>query len=307
MERVSLSPLGPEVSRIVYGAWRLVDDGADATPAAVNEKIDACLDCGITTFDHADIYGGYRCEEVFGEALAERDDWPRLRDSVELVSKCGIVLPNERRPHHRMHHYDTGREHVLASVERSLANLRTDHLDLVLIHRPDPFMDQDETAAALRELVDSGKTRHVGVSNFLPWQVALLDDRLGPGTIACNQIELSPLTTEPFLDGQIGDQEARRLRPMAWSPLAGGRLLRGEDEQAARVRSALEDVGKRHGAATADQVALAWLLAHPSGIVPVVGTNRPERIRAAAASTDLALSREEWFEIWVASLGEPIP
>jgi predicted oxidoreductase len=299
VETVSLSARGLHVSRLVQGFWRLAR--WQLTPAALVGLIEDCLELGITTMDHAAVYGGYSAEALFGEALGLRPD---LRARMQIVSKCGIRMVHERRPEHGVTHYDTGRAHIVASVEDSLRNLRTDHLDLLLIHRPDPLLDADEVAAAFDELKRAGKVLHAGVSNFTPPQLELLHARVPD--LATNQIEISVTELGGFGDGSLDQLQRLRLRPMAWSPMGGGTLF-GDSERARRVRRALETVGQALGGAGADQVALAWLLAHPSGIVPVLGTGKPERIRSAAGAVELKLTREQWFSIWIASTGTGVP
>jgi predicted oxidoreductase len=298
--RLRLSSAGPEVSRLVLGVWRLNDWHLD--DAKLRALIDACVELGITTIDHADIYGNYTCEERFGDMLAAA---PSLRDRLQLITKCGIKLVSERRPQHRLKYYDSSAAHIAASVDNSLRLLRTDRIDLLLIHRPDPFMDADDTAAALESLVRAGKVRHVGVSNFTPSQFDLLAERLSL-PLATNQIEISPLRLDPFVDGTLDHLQRRRVVPMAWSPLGGGRIFKSDDAQAHRVRAALAEVGGELDAAE-DQVAYAWLLAHPARIVPVVGSGNIDRIRGAASAMRLQLSREQWFRIWTASTGREVP
>jgi predicted oxidoreductase len=265
--------------------------------------VERCLDLGLTTFDHADIYGGYTCEARFGEALALA---PGLRQRMQLVTKCGIKLVSANRPAHQRHIYDTGRAHILASAEASLRQLRVDDLDVLLIHRPDPLMDADEIAEAFASLRQAGKVRHFGVSNFTPDQFELLRERL-PFPLVTNQIEASVLRLEPFLDGTLDQAQRLRCAPLAWSPLAGGRLFAGGEPRAERVRAALEEVGRQLGEAALDQVALAWLLRHPARIVPVLGTGKIERLAAAVAALELQLTREQWFAVWTASAGADIP
>ncbi len=299
--RLRLGGAGPEVSRLVFGVWRLMAWNLD--DVGLRTLIESCAELGITTIDHADIYGSYGCEERFGRML---DHAPGLRDRLELVTKCGIKLVSERRPEHRLKHYDSSSAHIAASVDRSLRMLRTDRIDLLLIHRPDPLMNADDTAAGLESVVRAGKVRHVGVSNFTPAQFDLLASRLSIPLVT-NQIELSVLRLEPFVDGTLDHAQRLRIAPMAWSPLAGGRLFRTDDPQAQRVRAALVEVGRDHGGAAGDQVAFAWLLAHPARIVPIVGSGNIERIRGAAGATTLALTREQWFRIWTASTGRDVP
>lgn len=298
---VPLSKAGPRVSRLVLGLWRLVDWRLD--DAGLLELIHTALDLGITTFDHADIYGDYRSEELFGRALALE---PGLRQRMQLVTKCGIKLVSERRPAHEIKHYDTGQAHILASVDHSLRALGTEHVDLLLIHRPDPLMDADEVAGAFSTLRRSGKVLHFGVSNFAPWQFDLLASRLD-FPLVTNQIEFSALHLEALQDGTLDQCQRLRILPMAWSPLGGGRLLRGDDEQAVRVRQALEATGAALGGASVAQVALAWILRHPAGVVPVLGTGNVEHLRRSACAVDLVLGREQWFRIWTASTGHEVP
>lgn len=239
-------------------------------------------------------------EALFGEALALA---PALRERLQLVSKCGIRLVSPQRPEHRIKSYDTSRAHLVASVERSLRALRTDRLDLLLIHRPDALMDADEVADAFAALRREGKVLHFGVSNFTPSQFELLD---AATPLATNQIELHPLQLAPLHDGTLDQAQRLRRRPMIWSPLAGGRLLSGTDEAAQRVRSVLEAVGQRHGVGTAT-VAIAWLLRHPSRPVPVIGSRRPEGLADALAAASLSLDASTWYEIWQAGAGREVP
>lgn len=297
--KIDLAEGGPRVSRLVLGLWRLASWGLN--DGELSGLIHACLDLGVTTFDHADIYGDYACEELFGRALA-----PSLRGRMQLVTKCGIRLVSKKRPENTIKYYDTSKGHILAAVENSLRMLRTDYLDLLLIHRPDPLMDADEVAEAFAALQQSGKVLFFGVSNFLPSQLELLASRLA-FPLVTNQIELSVMNMQALHDGTV-DQCARlRISPMAWSPLAGGRLFGGDSEQALRLRAALAAVGEALGGAAMNQVALAWILRHPARIIPVLGTGKIDRVRSAAHAEALALSREQWFAIWTASAGVPVP
>jgi predicted oxidoreductase len=298
---IDLAPGGPRFSRLALGLWRLASwNLADGELLAL---VQASLDLGITTFDHADIYGDYTCESLFGRALALQ---PALRARMQIVTKCGIALLSENRPEHTFHHYDTSRAHIVASVENSLRMLRTDYLDLLLIHRPDPLMDAEEIAAAFAALKESGKVLYFGVSNFMPWDFDLLASCLD-FPLVTNQVEISVLHMDTLHDGTLDQCQRLGIAPMAWSPLGGGRLFDAEDEQAIRVRQALSAVGQELGGASPEQVALAWLLRHPARIVPVLGTGKVERIRSAAAAETLHLSRPQWFRVWTASMGEEVP
>lgn len=297
MERVEIVS-GLSLSRMVYGMWRLADD-ADTSAGHVQAKIEACLDQGITTLDQADIYGGYTSEAVLGGAFRAS---PGLRDRVELVTKCGIVAPAGRHAAARVKYYDTSRAHIEASVEASLRDLATDRIDLLLIHRPDPMMDRSETGAALDALVTSGKVRAVGVSNFLPHDFTLLQSAMS-NPLVTNQIELSLVANTAFTDGQIAFLQERGLPPMAWSPLAGGTLFAaGRPGLTDRLRdlAAAQDVD-------ASAVAVAWLLAHPARILPVMGTNSLHRIARLADAWAVAMDRQMWFDLYTAALGHEVP
>ena len=296
MSRVSLAP-NLEISRIVYGMWRLSDDN-DTSPAHVRAKIEACLDQGITTMDQADIYGGYEAEAVLGHALRGTD----LRDRIEIVTKCNIVAPAGRYADARVKHYDTSRAHILASVDHSLNLMGIDRVDLLLIHRPDPLMDQHETGAALDEVIASGKVAHVGVSNFKPHDWTLLQSAMKTPLVT-NQIELSLLAHHGFTNGDVAFLQERGIAPMAWSPLGGGSLFA---ESSSTLRAALDRIGKAQGVDAA-AVAVAWLLRHPANIVPVMGTNTLDRIARLGDAAKVELDRETWFELYTLALGHEVP
>lgn len=299
--QIALSEEGPRVSRVVHGLWRLAE--WHKSKKEIVELIDSCLEQGIATFDHADIYGDYTCESLFGSALAEAGiDRSRIR----LITKCGIKLMSTNRPAHRVKSYDTSRAHIIASVECSLRNFHTDYIDLLLIHRPDPLMDPEEVNDAFVALQEPGKVRHFGVSNFLPAQFELLASKLDVPLVT-NQIEYSVMNPGAHADGSIDLCQKLGIRPMAWSPFGGGRLFQEDSERARRLRETLSGIGHDIGGASMDQVALAWILRHPAQFVPVLGTRDPSRIRKAAEALDIRLSPEQWFEIRRASVGQDIP
>ena len=286
MKRLPLADF--DISAVVYGLMRS-NEAADT----LRERLDVCLEVGMTTLDHADIYGGYRNEAILGELFRNE---PGLRDRFEIVTKCGIQAPWGERADLPVKHYDTSRDHIRASVERSLEKLGCEHVDLLLIHRPDPFMDADDTGRALDEVVSEGLVKAIGVSNFRPWDLSLLQSATGTPLLA-NQIEISLGRTEPFTNGDLTFCQEHGLLPMAWSPLGGGRIP---------THPAFAEIGAELEATPA-QVALAFLLAHPSGIAPVIGTNRAERIRDAADAVRLQVSRTQWFRLFEAARGEPVP
>lgn len=292
---------GLEASRIALGMWRLAD--ARLTGDEIRALVEQAVEIGITTIDHADIYGGHKCQGLFGEALAGD---AVLRDKLQIVTKCGIKLIPATESKQRVKYYDTSRTHILASVDDSLKALRTDRVEALLIHRSDPLLDPDEVAEAFVALKKAGKVLHFGVSNFTAAQFDLLASRL-PFGLMTNQLEYSVLHTAPLYDGTFDQCLRLRVSPMAWSPLAGGQLLKAQDERAVRTRWALAEVGQELGGATVEQVALAWILAHPARVIPVLGTCNRERVRSSATAAGLKLSREQWFFILEASAGEPVP
>ncbi|WP_054302201.1 aldo/keto reductase family oxidoreductase [Gemmobacter sp. LW-1] len=296
MERITLGNI--TLSRLVYGMWRLGDD-ADTSPAHVQAKVEACLAQGITTMDQADIYGGYTAEGLLGAALRAA---PGLRDRIEIVTKCDIVAPVGRHAAARVKYYDTSAAHITASVETSLREMATDRIDLLLIHRPDPLMDADETGAALDALVASGKVHAVGVSNFRPWDFRLLQSRMA-APLVTNQIELNLLAREAFVNGDLAFLQENRIAPMAWSPLAGGHLL-AESREGLRLR--LAELGAAAGADWS-AAAIAWLLHHPARILPVLGTNTLSRIAGISDALRVPMDRQTWFELYTLAQGQEVP
>ena len=296
MERVSL-PGGVDLSRLVYGMWRLGDD-ADTSPGHVQAKVETCLEQGITTMDQADIYGDYGAEALLGAAFRAA---PGLRDKVEIVTKCDIVAPIGKYADRPVKYYDTSRAHIEASIDASLTNMNIEVIDLLLIHRPDPLMDHNETGAALDAAVASGKVRAVGVSNFRPWDWTLLQSAMST-PLATNQIELSLAAHAPFTDGDLAFLQERGIPPMAWSPLGGGHLLAGSDPA---LHTALSTAAEAQGV-DIPAIAVAWLLAHPARILPVMGTNTLGRIGAISDALKVRMDRETWFTLYTAALGREV-
>ena len=295
MERISLNQ-DINLSRIVYGMWRLGDD-ANTSPEHVRAKIDASLDQGITSFDQADIYGGYEAEEILGNALSGT----ALRNKMEIVTKCDIIAPVGRYSDATVKYYDTSRAHIMSSVDHSLRLMCIDHIDLLLIHRPDPLMDHHETGAALDEVIASGKVRSVGVSNFRPYDWELLQSAM-KNKLVTNQIELSVLAHEAFVNGDVAFHQRIETPLMAWSPLAGGALFSGDHPE---VMNTLSRVATENNV-DETAVAIAWLLAHPSRILPVLGTKSLERIKGMSAALDVKMDRQTWYEIYTAALGREV-
>ena len=295
MERIKISS-SQTMSRLVYGMWRLGDD-EDISPSHVRNKISSCLHQGITSFDQADIYGGYEAEEILGNALKGS----KLRQEMEIVTKCNIVAPVGRYEGARVKYYDTSRHHIIGSVDLSLKLMGIDYIDLLLLHRPDPLMDHFETGAALDEIIASGKVRHVGVSNFKPWDWNLLQTAM-KNKIVTNQIELSVLAHGGFTNGDVAFHQGNNTPIMAWSPLAGGNLFLKSNKKILRQ---LEIIGEKFGVEPGT-IAVAWLLAHPANILPVLGTNSLARIGTISKALEVKLDRQTWFEIYTAALGREI-
>ncbi|MEO5935140.1 MAG: aldo/keto reductase [Duganella sp.] len=288
---------GLALSRIVAGMWRMNE--WQLTPQQRLSFIEQCLDLGVTSFDHADIYGGYGVEAVFGEALALQ---PALRQRMQLVSKCGIKLVNAARPEHTIQHYDTSASHIIASAENSLRQLGTDHLDLLLIHRPDPLMHFDEIADAFRRLRQDGKVLHFGVSNFSRHQFESLNRRIA---LATNQVEFSPLCVAPMFDETFDGLQDVGVSPMIWSPLAGGRLFSKDDAAGVRVSAVVQkiadEVRRPFGS-----VVFAWIMQLPSRPIPLTGSGRIEAVAEAVEATRFSLSRGQWFDILRAARGHEV-
>jgi predicted oxidoreductase len=296
MERIELAQ-GLSFSRLVYGMWRLADD-SDTSVKHVDAKINAALDQGITTFDQADIYGGYTAEAVMGTAMKAN---PSLRQRMEIVSKCDIVIDAGRHSGARVKHYNTTAAHINTSVEASLAEMGVNEVDVLLVHRPDPLMDHHETGAALDALVDAGKVRAVGVSNFRPWDWNLLQSAMRHPLVT-NQIELSLRQIAPFTNGDLAFHQQHGHVVMAWSPLGGGDLMMASNELTHRLDSIATRCGVDRAA-----VATAFLLAHPAKITPVLGTNNLDRISAISAAETVQLDRQDWFSLYEAALGSEVP
>ena len=290
MERKALHKDGPIFSRIVVGAWRW-----NIATETVEQLIHKALDVGMTTFDHADIYGDHSNEEIFGRVLKQD---PGLRQKMEIVSKCGIKFPSAKRPESWVKHYNTSKEHIVWSAEKSLKMLGTDRLDLLLIHRPDPLLDPERVAEAFSSLRQSGKVLHFGVSNFTPPQFEMLQSYL-PFPLVTNQLEISITHHSPLFDGHVDVLMKHRVAPMAWSPLGGGSLMDQHLEQIFSKAPAYQ--------ATPAQLSLAWLLRHPASIFPVIGTTKPERVAESARATDIHLDVQDWFEMLKAVQGREMP
>ena len=302
MNKTPLSPSGPLVSPVIAGVWKWGKWGHKLSIDEQDLLINRTVDLGITTFDHADIYGDHTAEEEFGQVIGRYGS--AFREKIELITKLGIKMPSGQRSY-PLKSYDTGREHIVWSVDNSLRQLQTDYIDLVLIHRPSPLMDPDEIASAFEYLRQQGKVRHFGVSNFTPSQFAMLNSRT---VLVTNQVQASLLHRDPFLDGTFDQLITHNIRPTLWSPFGGGKLFTSSpDPSIDRIRREATIIAEKYDLESLDQVYLAWLLRHPSNPIPVLGTARIERIQAAAVTPKSQLNREDWFRLWTAASGTEVP
>ena len=298
MHKRVMNTQGLTFSPFVQGYWRLND--WQLSSAELLAFIEQHLALGISTVDHAHVYGNPDCESEFGKALALQ---PSLRQSLEIVSKCGITPVQQRG---KVSHYDSSKASIIASAELSLRRLQTDYLDTLLLHRPDYLMAADEVAEAFNELQQSGKVRSFGVSNFTPSQVSLLQSRLAEPLIT-NQIEISPLHLQALDDGVLDQCQQLAMPPMAWSCLGGGRLFDVSDAQAHTVAGVLSDLQRELNAPSIETVAFAWILRLPCKPIPVIGSGNLERIAQYMTALQLNLSQEQWYRVWVASKGHDVP
>lgn len=287
-------------SKIISGCMYWGEWGANLSVTDTQKLIEGCLELGVTTFDHADIYGHYTTEKSFGEVLKSNSS---LRDTMQLITKCGIQLVTPNRPENTIQHYNLSKSYIIGSVERSLKNLHTDFIDILLLHRPSPLMDPHAIAEAFHQLQTTGKVKHFGASNFTPSQFDMLNS-LFP--LVTNQVEISALQLHPFVDGTLDQCIQKQLQPMAYSVLAGGRFFGKEkDKRVTRVYNVAQGLANVYDA-TVDQILIAWLLKHPSGIVPIVGSTKIDRIASALKAHTITLNEEDWFKIWIASTGEEV-
>lgn len=294
MSNISFSPL-------IVGCMRLGVWGAQMSTSEYEKFIDACLDMGLKDFDHADIYGHYTTEAEFGEVIKKRPD---LKSKIQVTTKCGIKLLTPNRPEIKVHSYDSTKDYIIWSAENSLKLLGLDHIDLLLIHRPDYLMDPAEIAEAFEQLKAEGKVKHFGVSNFTTSQFELLNSYT---PLVTNQVEVSLLHRDAFDNGTLDQCLRHKIQPTAWSPFGGGRVFNdSNDEQIIRVRQKSEEIAERYDT-TIDQILLAWIMKHPSDIIPVLGSSKTARIASALEATQITLTHEEWYDLWQAATGVDIP
>lgn len=295
MKSIYLSDAGPKVSPAIYGFYRW-NDITDISQT-MERIVRLCLELGINTFDHGDNYGSYHCEEVFGDLIGKN---VINREEVVLFTKCGLNLPNKDNPEIRVPHYNTSAEHIIKSVESSLKKLKTDYIDIFLLDHLDPISDLEKTAQALENLKRSGKIKNIGVANFSVFEHQLLATYLST-PIVTNHVELNLLNVEALDNGQVDYIKQRYMRPLASTPLAGGRIATGNDPQAQRVREKLEEISPKYNA-DIESVAAAWLI--KLGALPLIGTTEEKRIRNIAKAFDIDLDHQDWYDLYNTTRGK---
>lgn len=287
--KTTLSPI--VAGTMNWGVWDKM-----LTSSEMVHLMNICIENKVTTFDHADIYGGYTTEAQFGKAFAESKI---PREKIQLISKCGIQLAESR--NNTIKHYDYSKEYIVWSVENSLKNLQTDYLDVLLLHRPSPLMKADEIAEAIAKLKSEGKIIDFGVSNFTASQTELIQQKT---EINFNQIQFSATHHQAMLDGSLDYMQLHNIRPMSWNPL--GTVFREDIEQTRRLKILLGKLVEKYHMGS-DTLLLAWILKHPSKIIPVAGTVNIARIQLLMKATELELEMEDWFAIWTESMGNKVP
>ena len=300
MNKVKLSPT-IEVSNIVHGHWRLQE--WNLTNNELLKRTKQSIDLGITTFDHADIYGNYNCEKLFGDALNLDKG---IRNDIQIITKCGIKLVSDKFPSRKLKSYDYSFDHIISSVENSLKNFHTDYIDVLLLHRPSPFFNPEDVAKAFSQLKKQGKVRSFGVSNFNSQQFEMLSTYVEEELIT-NQVEISPYSLEHFENGNIDYFLTKKIKPMAWSPLGGGHIFNPTNSKGQRLLNTLKEVANELSIKDIDTLIYSWILNHPSSIIPIVGSGKIDRLKNAVTALNIEIPSELWQKIYVASLGEELP
>ncbi len=301
MEKMKLSSQSREYSRIIAGVMRWGKWGVKLNTADLSHLIQSCIDYGVTTFDHADIYGDHTTEKEFGDAFVRSGV---SRSQVQLITKCGIRMLSPACPENKIKYYDTSKKYIISSVEKSLENLKTDYIDLLLIHRPGPLMKVEEIAEVFSELKSKGKVLDFGVSNFTPSQFDLLNT-VTP--LVTNQVELSVLKLDGFIDGTVDSAQKHGISLQAWSPMGGPDLFAPQSQYEKVMRNSKLNQVRSDYNWSMSQMALLFLLHHPSQILPVLGTSKGERIKEAVDCLTQSITDEQWYEIWTASTGKKVP
>lgn len=290
---MSKTLLSPVISGTMnWGVW-----DKNLSKKEMESTIQLCVENKITTFDHADIYGSYTTEADFGKAFHNSKI---SREKIQLITKCGIQMVAENRKN-KIKHYDYSKEYIVWSVEESLKKLKTDYIDVFLLHRPSPLMQADEIAEAVEKLKSEGKIIDFGLSNFTSSQTELIRQKT---EVSYNQVQFSATNFEPMVDGSFDYMQTHRIRPMSWNPL--GTVFRGDTKKTRRLKKLLSVLVEKYSLGS-DTLLLAWILKHPAGVIPIAGTVNVARIQSLMKAVELDFDKEDWFAIWTESMGNDVP
>lgn len=290
MEKIYLSDSGPKVSPAIYGFYRWTNP-ADISPEKMEKIVNQCLELGINTFDHADLYGSYQCEELFGNMISRKSF---NREDIVLFTKCGVRIPHDSDSEVRIKHYDTSSAHIIKSVENSLRKLKTDYIDIFLLDHYDPIANLEETSSTLRQLKSAGKIKHIGVVNFSVFEHQLLASYLKE-PIVTNHIELNLLNTSAIENGQLDYIKQKYMRPLASTPLAQGMIANGTDERSERLRVKLQELSAKYDS-DIESIAVAWII--KLGALPLIGTTDPQRIKNIVDAFKIELDNQDWYDLY---------
>lgn len=302
VQPVSLCEDGPELSEIAYGTWRILNQPTP-NPKQLAERLENCHALGITTLDTAEIYGSYQVESLLGRALAEI---PEIRDRSQIVTKCGIDVPSAEKPNAQLPQYNASADNLVRCAEKSLSALGIDAIDVFLVHRPDWFTPAEETAKGLTQLIEAGKIKYAGVSNYTSDQFDLLQSNLD-SPLVTNQVEINLLAMQAMYDGTLNQCEQYNIRPMAWSVLAGGELFNPENEASTRIHQVATELSEKYDNASIEALVTAWVMALPSQPIAIVGSNQLKHIHTQAKAASIKLDRNDWYSFWTAATGNSVP
>ncbi|SHL79598.1 aldo/keto reductase [Flavobacterium chilense] len=290
MSKTTLSPIISGTMN--WGVW-----DKNLTTKEMENLIQLCIENKITTFDHADIYGSYTTEADFGKAFHASKI---SREKLQLITKCGIQMIAEKRPENKIKHYEYSKEYIIWSVEQSLKNLKTDYVDVFLLHRPSPLMQADEIAEAVEKLKGQGKIIDFGLSNFTSSQTELIRQKT---EVSYNQVQFSATNYEPMVDGSFDYMQTHGIRPLSWNPL--GTVFREDTKKTRRLKKLLAELVQKYGFGS-DTLLLAWILKHPAAVIPIAGTVNIARIQSLMRAVELEMDKEDWFAIWTESMGDDV-
>jgi len=290
MSKTTLSPIISGTMN--WGVW-----DKNLTTKEMENMIQICIENKITTFDHADIYGDYTTEADFGKAFHNSKI---SREKLQLITKCGIQMIAEKRPENKIKYYDYSKDYIVWSVEESLKKLKTDYVDVFLLHRPSPLMQADEIAEAVEKLKSEGKIIDFGLSNFTSSQTELIRQKT---EVSFNQVQFSATNFEPMIDGSLDYMQTNGICPLSWNPL--GTVFREDTKKTRRLKKLLSDLVKKYSFGS-DTLLLAWILKHPAGVVPIAGTVNIARIQSLMKAVELEMDKQDWFAIWTESMGDDV-